>query len=77
MSCTDFGVRSVPPCADCDDGRCTMNCGPAIKKNLLEEAYSHLVGAEAQSLPSDDQIIMDHVRSAIALLKVLRKGSQS
>ena len=27
----DFGVRSVPPCMDCDErGHCTMNCGPAI-----------------------------------------------
>lgn len=24
-----FGVRSVPPCGDCDeDGQCLMNCGP-------------------------------------------------
>lgn len=28
----DFGIRSIPPCGDCDtDGRCTMNCGPAIR----------------------------------------------
>ena len=25
----DFGVRSIPPCEDCDhNGHCTMNCGP-------------------------------------------------
>jgi hypothetical protein len=26
----DFGIRSIPPCRDCDpaDGHCTMNCGP-------------------------------------------------
>lgn len=25
----DFGIRSVPPCGDCDeDGHCTMNCSP-------------------------------------------------
>lgn len=25
----DFGVRSVPPCFDCDErGHCTMNCSP-------------------------------------------------
>lgn len=25
----EFGVRSVPPCGDCDKrGHCTMNCGP-------------------------------------------------
>lgn len=26
----DFGVRSRPPCTDCWDGHCTMNCGPVI-----------------------------------------------
>ena len=27
-----FGIRSIPPCGDCDnDGECTMNCGPAYR----------------------------------------------
>lgn len=27
----DFGIRSVPPCGDCDErGHCTMNCGPRV-----------------------------------------------
>lgn len=28
----DFGIRSVPPCSDCVDGYCTMNCGPVGTK---------------------------------------------
>ena len=36
MTGIDFGIRSVPPCGDCDtDGHCTMNCGPAA--NLTKE----------------------------------------
>lgn len=28
-----FGIRSVPPCADCwEDGQCSMNCGPSLEK---------------------------------------------
>lgn len=28
----DFGVRSIPPCSDCDEnGHCRMNCGPSVK----------------------------------------------
>ena len=32
----DFGVRSIPPCGDCDaDGHCTMNCGPSVPRRRL------------------------------------------
>ena len=45
-------------------------------KDLLDEIVSHLGAACAQSLPSDDQIIMDHVRAAHELAKiVLRRAS--
>lgn len=32
----DFGVRSVPPCIDCWDGHCTMNCGPTLAESKQE-----------------------------------------
>lgn len=34
----------------------------------VEEALSHLGAALMQTVPSDDQIIMDHVRAAHAVL---------
>ena len=37
--------------------------------NKLEQARDHLIGALAQSLPSDDQIIMGHVQEALDLLR--------
>jgi len=53
-----------------------------IKEVLLSlnEIYGHLGAAEIQSIPSDDQIIMNHVRDAkritettMILVKALRK----
>lgn len=35
----------------------------------IEDAMGHLRTAISQSLPTDDQIIMDHVKEAHALLK--------
>lgn len=26
-----MGAKQTIPCGDCDDGYCTMNCGPAIR----------------------------------------------
>jgi hypothetical protein len=48
MRLDSFGVRSMPPCADCyDDGHCSMNCGPAIKHESLPrqtaKAFSEIV----------------------------------
>jgi len=34
----------------------------------LDEAIGHLTAAAIQLAPSDDQIIADHVRDAVALL---------
>ena len=36
----------------------------------MHDARSHLICAMGQSLPSDDQIIMGHVRDAARLLEV-------
>jgi hypothetical protein len=36
--------------------------------DLLDEAIGHLTAAAIQLAPSDDQIIADHVRDAVALL---------
>lgn len=38
----------------------------------LDDAIAHLSAALVQSIPSDDQIIMGHVRDALALLRAER-----
>lgn len=38
----------------------------------IHEAQSHLGAAISQSLPTDDQTIMDHVRAAYELLRSCR-----
>lgn len=35
-----YGTKQAAPCSDCDDGRCTMNCGPAMI--ALSEAIAWL-----------------------------------
>lgn len=35
----------------------------------IEEAFAHLAGALTQSIPSDDQIIIGHMRDAHDLLR--------
>ena len=43
-------------------------------RDLVSEAYTHLVAAIVQSLPDvDDQIIMGHVRAAHELLGIVLK----
>ena len=43
----------------------------------IEEAMSHLGAALMQTVPTDDQIIMEHVRAAHSLLKdVHRKEAE-
>jgi len=39
----------------------------------LDEIIGHLGGAIIQSIPKDDQIIMDHVRAAYELAKAARR----
>ena len=57
------------------DGR-TVEIQPLVKeivvsaRALIQEAYNHLYVANMQSLPSDDQIIMEHVRHAQMLTKL-------
>ena len=44
----------------------------AVRETAIEAACGHLGSAISQSIASDDQIIMDHVRAAYELLKVAR-----
>lgn len=48
----------------------------AIAQSALEEALAHLGAAIMQSTPHDDQIIMDHVKSAHALLQVITRAQR-
>ncbi len=43
------------------------------EKGVIEESHSHLATALKQSLPSDDAIIMGHMRIAYDLLEALRR----
>ena len=44
-----------------------------IALNALEEAIAHLGAALLQQAPSDDKIIMDHVRDAHTILQVVTR----
>lgn len=48
-----------------------------IAQHALEEAVAHLGAAIIQSLPSDDQIIMDHVKAAHAILTVVMRAQRA
>ena len=41
-------------------------------QHIIDEAKGHLGAAIGQSIDSDDQIIMDHVRAAHVLLGIIR-----
>lgn len=47
----------------------TPTLPPVDPRALVRSALSHLQAAEGQSCPSDDQIIIGHLRTAIELLK--------
>lgn len=48
-----------------------------IAQHALEEAVGHLGAAIMQSAPTDDQIIMDHVKAAHAILSVVARVQQA
>lgn len=56
---------SAPPAAD-------LPTIPAL--TLINEARGHLGAAIHQSLPSDDKIIMEHVRAAEGLLRLIQEA---
>ncbi len=43
-----------------------------MRETAIEQACGHLYSAVTQSCPSDDQIIMDHVKAAYEILKLVR-----
>jgi hypothetical protein len=43
----------------------------AFAPNALKEAKAHLGAAIMQTVPTDDQIIMDHVRAAYTILCII------
>ena len=48
-----------------------------IAQHALDEAVGHLGAAIQQSMPSDDQIIMDHVKAAHAILTVVARAQRA
>ncbi len=47
-----------------------------MRETAIEQACGHLGSAISQSIASDDQIIMDHVRAAYEILKLVRAGER-
>ncbi len=47
---------------------------PVPSRSLVSEAVAHLGAALSQSLPSDDHIIIEHMRIAKAFLETALKG---
>ncbi len=47
-----------------------------VRETAIEAACAHLGAAVVQSCHSDDQIIMDHVKAAYEILKVVRAGDR-
>ncbi len=47
-----------------------------MRMTAIEAAVGHLGAAIIQSIPKDDQIIMDHVRCAYEILKVVREADR-
>ncbi len=47
-----------------------------MRMTAIEAAVGHLGAAIVQSSPKDDQIIMDHVRCAYEILKVVRDADR-
>ena len=48
-----------------------------MRETAIETACGHLGAAISQSAPSDDQIIMDHVKAACELLKLVRTSDRA
>ncbi len=48
-----------------------------IAQQALEDAVAHLGAAIMQSIPKDDQIIMDHVKAAHAILLVVVRAQRA
>ncbi len=48
-----------------------------MRETAIEMAWTHLDAAIRQSLSSDDQIIMNHVRAAYEILAVVRDADRA
>lgn len=44
-----------------------------IELEIIDDAIGHLGSAISQSIPSDDQIIVDHIKAAHTVLKMSKK----
>lgn len=78
------------PATQIEDGRCLTaratgptDLSPASGSSqgsvpiatLVDEIVSHLGAAISQSIPTDDQRIMEHVRAAHGLARILRRAA--
>jgi hypothetical protein len=56
-------------------GLVEIHKGSVSSVALIDEIIGHLGAAISQSIPSDDQIIMEHVRAAHGLARILRRAA--
>lgn len=48
-----MGTKQDHPCGDCDDGHCTMNCGPARPSPLAARAANAVAFLRKPAAPSE------------------------
>ena len=79
LSPIDFGIRSVPPCSDCDEcGHCTMNCGPSRSVEKREKAMTDQAPIDycPHGTPTSErcgQCLVKKARDQAGLLRLIDK----
>ncbi len=72
MLCKACGGYRAGPCKDCDDGECTMNCGPATidVRGIFDAADAEFAAAEKHALttPEEAKAMRDAVRGMMVRL---------
>ena len=70
--CRTCGGYRAGPCEDCDNGQCTMNCGPAMVdvRGIFEAADAEYQAAEKHALvtPDEARAMRDAVRGVMVRL---------
>lgn len=57
----DFGKRRDPPCSDCVDWHCTMNCGPAVPAVPAKPTADRLSEAVLAYISECDNPVADYL----------------
>lgn len=72
MLCKHCGSYRAKPCPDCDNGECTMNCGPATidVRGIFDAADAEFEAADKHALttPDEARAMRDAVRGMMVRL---------